>query len=268
MMSTQPDDDRVDDARSSARPSLAPAPAAADVGIVAAMPMEIGHLLDGLRGVRKYHAARLSVFEGEHQGKTVVVTAGGVGRDRARRATELLIAGHRPSWALSVGFAGALSAHLERNDLVFANEVIDLEGGRFAVAPPPETIVAGTRCRPGRLLTVDRVVVEQAEKQRLHEEHQADLIDMETAAVAAVCEERRTRFLAARVISDDAHNDLPLEIATLLTRSGSYRVGAALRAVLGRPSSIKDFWRLHEQALDSADRLAGFVLRCIAELSC
>jgi adenosylhomocysteine nucleosidase len=69
-----------------------------------------------------------------------------------------------------------------------------------------------------------------------------------------------------RVISDDARSDLPPEVATLLTRSGSYRVGAALRAIWNRPSSLKDFWTLHERALEAADHLARFLTVCLDDL--
>ena len=83
---------------------------------------------------------------------------------------------------------------------------------------------------------------------------------METSAVAALCSERGVRFLSIRVVSDEAEVDLPPEIATLMTRSGSYRVGAALRAIWNRPSSLKDFWALHEHAQEAADRLARFMV--------
>src|SRR5438105_4614200 len=87
------------------RRGVAPAPDPADVGIVAALPLEVGDLIDRLRGVRKYQAASVSVIEGESHGKIVVVAVAGVGRPAARRATGVLLAGHRPSWIISAGFA-------------------------------------------------------------------------------------------------------------------------------------------------------------------
>ena len=56
------------------------------------------------------------------------------------------------------------------------------------------------------------------------------------------------------------------EVASLMTHSGSYRVGAALRAIWNRPSSVKDFWALHEHAQEAADRLAEFTAGAIARL--
>ncbi len=254
----------VHSARRDAR-VVAPAPVPADVGIVAALPLEVGDLIDSLKRVRKYQTASLSVIEGEHRGKIVAIAVGGAGRPAARRAAELLVAGHRPSWIISAGFAGALNPTLDRNDLVLPGEVIDPEGRRFAVCPP-ESLVAGVPHHQGRLLTVDRIILDSTEKAELHRSSLADLVDMESSAVAALCDEKLVRFLALRVISDDARGDLPREVATLLSRSGSYRVGAAIRAIWNRPSSLKDFWTLHERAVEAADRLAKFVIRCLEDL--
>ena len=104
------------------------------------------------------------------------------------------------------------------------------------------------------------------EKGELHQSYQADLVDMESSAVAAFCRDQLVRFLSIRVISDDAHRDLPAEVSGIINSSGSYRVGAALRSVWRRPSSIKDFWSLYEQSLEAADRLSKFIKRCLDEL--
>jgi adenosylhomocysteine nucleosidase len=247
------------------RPGLAPAPVPADVGIITALPMEIEDFIDRLRGVRKYRAAALTLLEGEYNHKIVVVAVAGVGRPAARRAAELLLAGHRPSWMISAGFAGALNPALARNGLVLPGEILDPAGRRFPIEPPG-SLGTGIPFTRGRLLTVDRLILDSAEKAELHRAFQADVVDMESSAVAAVCEERLVRFFAVRVISDDARADLPREVAGLLTRSGSYRVGAAIRAIWNRPSSLKDFWTLHERALEAADRLAKFLARCLDDL--
>jgi adenosylhomocysteine nucleosidase len=176
-----------------------------------------------------------------------------------------LIAGHQPRWIISAGFAGALDPALTRNTLVLSGEVIDEEGHRFPIEPP-EALGNGITHSRGRLITVDRLVLTSQEKAELRQIHQADLVDMESSAVAALCQERLVRFLGVRVISDDAQSELPREIATLITRSGSYRLGAALRAVWQRPSTLKDFWNLHEHALEAAERLAQFITRCLDTL--
>jgi adenosylhomocysteine nucleosidase len=247
----------------------APPPVAVDIGIVAALSLEVGFLIDQLTEVRKYSGPRHSVIEGECAGKLVAVVVSGVGREAARRGAELLLTGHRPRWLLSAGFAGALDPALPRLAIVMPNEVIDREGHRYAIdvaVPPPE---GGGRptINTGRLLTVDRIIATAAEKAEIRRQYAADLVDMETSAVAALASDRGVRFLSIRVISDEAQVDLPPEVVTLLTRTGSYRVGAALRALWRRPSRIKEFWVLHEHAQEAADLLARFTVAALGRLS-
>jgi adenosylhomocysteine nucleosidase len=251
--------------------AVAPPPVAVDVGIVAALGMEVGFLVDRLSNVRKYSGTRQTVIEGELGGKIVALVVAGIGREAARRGAETLLDGHRPRWLLSAGFAGALDPALGRNAIVMPNEVVDLDGHHYAIdvsVPPPEAGTdRGRQIATGRLLTVDRIIPTAAEKADLRGRYQADLVDMETSAVATLCSERAIRFLSIRVISDEAGIDLPAEIVTLLTSSGSYRVGAALRALWHRPSRIKDFWALHEHAQEAADRLAQFTVAALDRLS-
>jgi adenosylhomocysteine nucleosidase len=246
-------------------PVVAPPPVPADVGIVAALPIEVSDVIDALKKVRRYQSATVPMIEGEYGGKIVVVATGGPGRAAARHATELLISGHRPRWIVSAGFAGALDPALARNDLILPDEVCDPAGARHVVDRSP-ALLAGYPHARGRLLTLDRLVARSQEKEELRRTFEADLVDMETSAVAAVCNEKPVRFLSMRVISDDAQEDLPREVATLLSRQGSYRVGAAIRAVWQRPSSLKDFWTLYEHALEAAGSLARAVARCLDEL--
>jgi adenosylhomocysteine nucleosidase len=247
---------------------MAPAPIAADIGIVAALSLEVGFLIDQLASIRKYTGPEHSVIEGECAGRLVSLVVTGPGRPAAARGAELLLAGHRPGWVLSIGFAGALDPALPRYSIVMPNEVIDSDAGRYTIdvaVPQPD---AGDRPRvaTGRLLTVDRLIATAAEKAELRRRHGADLVDMETSAVAAVCSTRRVRFLSIRVISDEAGIDLPPEVMSLVGHTGSYRVGAALRALWKRPSRIKDLWALYEQAQEAADRLAKFTVGAFARL--
>jgi adenosylhomocysteine nucleosidase len=219
------------------------------------MPMEIGHLIDRLASVRRYASRGLTVIEGELEGRLLVVVASGVGAAAARRGVDHLVDGHRPRAIVSAGFAGALDPELSRNDLIAPRSVVDGAGGAIGLDPAAVSAVPTVRV-VDRLLLVDRIIGGVAEKARLRAEHAADAIDMETFAAAETAVARRVPFHSLRVVSDDARTELPPEIGRMLNASGSYRVGAALRALVGRPSAIKDFWSLHAHGQEAADRLA------------
>ena len=249
--------------------ATAPPPVAADVGIVAALGLEVGYLIDRLTRVRRYAGAAHEVVEGEHGGKLIAVIVGGVGRPAARRATELLLEGHRPRWVVSAGFAGALDPDLRRNDAVFPNEIVDAEGLRLAVdvkVAPEAPAPPNPRVTTGRLLTIDAVARTAAEKAELRARYGADVVDMETSAVAEACRDRGLRFLPVRVVSDEAGTDLPPEVLTLMNKSGGRLVGSALRAVWRRPSSLKDLFAVHNHAQEAADRLADVTLAAVGRL--
>ncbi len=234
---------------------LAPPPEPADVGIVAALPIEVAPLIARLHDTRKYSSERHTIIEGLCGPKLVTLIVTGPGRKAARRGTELLLAGHRPRWVVSAGFAGALDPALGRNEVLLPDEVLDPDGNLARVGLEVHEEVSGPRIRAGRLATVDEIVRTVAEKAELRERTGAVAVDMETAAVARVCADRGVRFLGLRIISDVADVDLPPEILTILGPSGGYRVGAALGAIWKRPGSLKDLFRLREHALEAARKL-------------
>ena len=111
----------------------------------------------------------------------------------------------------------------------------------------------------GRLLNSDEIVRTVAEKKQLAERFAAIAVDLESLAVAQICRDTGTRFLAVRVISDDLSADLPPEVMSVIGSTGAVRVGSALGSLWKRPGSIKDMWRLRESAHSAANRLATFL---------
>lgn len=248
--------------------AMAPAPVAADVGIVAALPMEVGYLTDQLKKVRRYSGPRFTVIEGEHREKLIAVVVSGMGQASARSACEILIQGHQPRWVVSPGFAGALHPGLKRNDVIIPNTLLNADGGRLSidVKLPPTTNPAGVQLVTGSLLTVDRLILKAREKAEYHARFGADVVDMETWAVASLCSSLGLRFLSIRIVSDDAHGDLPAEIADLSHRRGMNLVGAAMRSIWNRPASLKDLLRLQAHGVEAADQLARVTLDVIERL--
>ncbi len=251
---------------SSPSPPRAAAPVSADIGIVAALGIEFAPLLAKLTNVRKYAGKKFSVVEGEYGGQLIAVAFAGAGRARAQRGAEILLDGHRPRWLISAGFAGALDPSLRRNEIVLASEVVNSAGRKYAidVTLPPDAAAQGLRT--GRLLTVDEIVRTRAQKEALRRDHAADIVDMETSAVAALCEQRGVRFLSVRVISDDTAHDLPPEILAIFGRTGEVSVGGVLGVLVKRPSSVKDLLKFRAHANQAAEALGRFLLGALPQL--
>jgi adenosylhomocysteine nucleosidase len=253
-------------------------------GLVFALGIESGCFEDVMDGLVRIRGNEFVVREGGIGGRRAALILSGAGCEKAAKATEILIDGHRPQLVVSAGFAGALAGTLCRNDIFIANRVVDAESGETisispANQPGTEEIVGkdfgkwtalfrqpspspspgdGVHC--GTLLTVRHVVRSPLEKASLFERYGAAAVDMETFAAAEVCRRRQVAFLSVRVINDTADETLPNDVERLLNqKTGAARLGAALGAVCRRPASIKDLYRLRENALVASQRLARFL---------
>jgi hypothetical protein len=117
-------------------------------------------------------------------------------------------------------------------------------------SPATHTLVAGPEKRTlaikPRTYDIQKVT---GIAQRIMEPTKADL--------ERIARERKTPFVAFRVISDDLSKDLPPEVLSIVGATGSVRLGAALAAIFKRPASVLDLWTLREQANAAADRLSN-----------
>ncbi len=252
--------------KGAARTAETAPPPQVDIAVIAALNMELGGLADRLSGIVTTQADGFKTHSGAWRDRGVLLVESGVGRQRAARATAAVIDGHHPSWIISTGFAGGLAQDVARLHIVVGNSVVNEAGERLAIDLKLDP--TGRRgLHVGRILTVDRIVRTPAEKQALAAKHDALAVDMESFAVAEVCRRERTRFMAVRVISDAADDELPPDVERLINRpTMAGKLGAAAGAIVRRPSSVKDFWQLKEQALLATDRLAEFLLGMIEQL--
>lgn len=237
----------------------------ADIGIVHALPMELEPFWKKCSRLRTYQAHRMKVRGGRYDAVRVAFMESGTGFARARHATQALISTHSPNWVISAGFSGGLTAATKVGDIVVASSLIDTHGQEFQIDLKMPANPAGG-LHVGKLLTSDHIVRTIVEKQALAEQYQALAVDLESLAVAQVCREMKTRFLAVRVISDDLSADLPPEVLSILGATGNVRWGATLGAIWKRPGSVSDLWSLKEKAQQAAQKLATFLDGVVVQL--
>ena len=239
--------------------------ARADIGIVCALPIEMGAFLDRCEKVKKYTGGEFVFRGGFYDGIRIAIVEAGMGFSRARRATQALLDGHSPRWLLSCGFSGALRADIPVGSIIVGDSIADQHGQCLQIdlhmpADPAKKLFVG------RLLTSDEMVRTVEQKRQLGEQYSALAVDLESLAIAQVAREGKTRFLAIRVISDDLSADLPPEVMSVVGATGSVRFGAALGAIWKRPAAVKDLWRLREQAQSASAQLASFLDGVVLQL--
>jgi adenosylhomocysteine nucleosidase len=246
-----------------------PPPPPAEIVFVFALPVEANGLVDKLTDAVKMRCPGFVEHAGFLAGRRVAVIETGVGCEAAQKATEAALNLHQPAWVISTGFAGALSEDLRRGHIVMANQVVDTHGQQLEIGMRMEqsAIDAAPSLHVGTMLTVDQLIRTREEKERLGKEHRAIACDMETSAVARTCQQAKTRFMSVRIISDAIEDELPKEIERFLDQKTiASKLGAAAGAIVKRPSSLKDMWKLQEDALKATDRLARFVSSVASQL--
>jgi adenosylhomocysteine nucleosidase len=240
-------------------------PSRADVGLVCALAMELNHFFDRCEKLRTLQADGFRLRGGRLKDIRVAAAEAGAGPKKAARATEALLAGHRPAWVVSCGFSGALREGIAIGDIVVSTAVATPGGEEI---PIPHGMSADPKrgLHVGRFVTTDQIVCTVAEKRELAARYDALACDMETHAVAAVCRDAKVPFMAVRAVTDGLSADLPVEVHALLESSGAGRLGATVGALWNRPESVKDLWKLRENATAAARRLAPFLASVVEQL--
>lgn len=243
-------------------------------GIVFAMPVEADAFAALATETMDFTASGLTFCEGVVAGRRVAWCVGGAGGEAAGRATRLLIDGHRPRLIVSPGFAGGLDPTLPRGTIVSPHRAVTRAGG-----PPIDLAAAGQGTTPPAapggtsrddllIVSVDTVVTTAAAKRDLAAATGAHLVDMETYAVATAARAAGLRCASIRIVSDDASQDLPREVAALVQpQSGMRRLGAALAGIGRRPRAALDMWQLWERAVVDGRTLAHAIRSTIEGFS-
>ena len=120
---------------------------------------------------------------------------------------------------------------------------------------------AGMVARVGTVVSSAIVVWQAQEKLRLRRLTDATGLDMESAAVAAVAQERGVPMAIVRTVSDLVDEDLPLDFNLFLRPTGWAK---GMQALIRRPSSFVGLNRLRKQSRVAADRLTEW-FQCYAK---
>ena len=117
----------------------------------------------------------------------------------------------------------------------------------------------------GRLLTARRLVATPDAKEILADKTRAIMVDMESAAVAEACQERRVPCAVVRAISDTAETELSPRLVALLS-GGRVNPWRVLAAMARSPRLVVELWRWPATRESRRGKLAMAMRRLIASL--
>jgi len=205
--------------------------------------------------------ARARGAHGRFAGHEVTLALGGVGLAAARRAASELVAGGCDR-LLSVGLAGGLHPDLAVGEVVALDAVVADGGQRWSVAWPARGD------RRGVCLTRAQPTGSATEKAHWRAASGADVVDMETAAVAAVATEHARPWAGLRAVSDAAHESLPPAIVACIRPDlGRVLVGRLLVGAVVRPWLWPHLVRLGLRSAAAGQALASAVVATLESLA-
>lgn len=196
----------------------------------------------------KEEAAPFHRVAAAHPGVITLIV--GIGRENAAKAIRKFLALHTPQLVLTCGFAGGLNPDLKIGDVVFECGMRNAECGIGG----ERLLAAGAKS--AKFFCADRIATTVAEKQALRAETGADVVEMESAAIHAVCAEKNIPCVTVRVISDTADEALPLDFNALAKPDKSLDFGKLAWAIAKSPGKIGTLIGLQRKTRLAALRLA------------
>lgn len=188
----------------------------------------------------------------------------GASAEAVDQALRLELPADRAMRVLLVGFAGAMAPSLRAGQIVMADRVIDDHGQAVAFDPWPDIERLVEADQRGVLLSRSQPLLHRSEKVDAQRRFGAVAVDMESAAVARACKQRRLPLCVVRTISDTADQSLPPGVMDLADRLGRARPGAVLGYLLTRPWMALTLARLAGQQRRAAAALAEAVVKLLA----
>jgi adenosylhomocysteine nucleosidase len=173
----------------------------------------------------------------------------GMGRANAERAVVETLGKGRRDLVFTCGFAGGLREDLPTGTVLFA--------GATESGPGMKERLLSAGAQPGRFHCYARVAASADEKRALREATGADAVEMESAAIDAVCCSQAIPCVTLRVILDTATEDLPLDFNALMTADQRLDFRKLALTLVRRPGKIPALLRLQRLSRAAAERLAG-----------
>ena len=216
-------------------------PSTETVAFIFAMPMELTPLAKKL-GLRKDTIAGVDVQTGSLGERRVIAIVTGMGTELAARGTERLLGAVTPDRVVVVGITGAVDEGTPIGHLINPERVVHSETG---AEHKPTFMTADT---PSGILWTTNRMTPPEELPDLRARGVIAL-DMETAAIADLCEKRGIPWSVFRAVSDRATDaSLDDEVFKMSNQDGTPNPRAIARYLLKHPFAIPGLARLAKGA--------------------
>lgn len=221
------------------------------IGVIVAMEKEARNIVDGLSNVKHRVYLGKDFYEGERQGKPVVLALSGIGKVNAAYTATLMAVEYAPEFIINTGIAGGLG-RLPSASVMIVKSAVQYDSDTTAFGDPignvnvngvnkvyldtdselSEILLKSAKgATYGIVATGDRFVADTAFGQMLKETFDASACDMECGAIAEVTELSGIKFGAIKVISDSADDSAGEDYASFALRACEINANTVLTAL-------------------------------------
>jgi adenosylhomocysteine nucleosidase len=216
-----------------------------------------------LRPLRRRLRLRKSAagYVGKIGNRAVTGQVTGIGTALAGAATARLLETVDVEWVVVVGITGAIDDHTPIGALVLPEQVVNGADGSM-YRPTPLRLGAAH----GTMWTTDELLTDPAMHADLRSRGVVSL-DMETAAIAKVCERRGVAWSVVRAISDRAGDgSVDAEIAGLTHPDGTANRAAVARYLVTHRNALPRLARLAKGSNLAARQAANAAITAVRTL--
>jgi len=202
------------------------------IAFIFAMPIELAPLVRKL-SLTETEIGGVPVHTGAVNGREIIAIVTGMGLELATAGTRRLLDAVPVKWVLVVGITGALESETPIGALMNPEIVVNSETAKeFRPAP----LVDGTPA--GRMWTTNGLTTQARDLEALRAQGVISL-DMETAAIAELCDARGIPWSVFRTISDRANDGtVTEEVFRLSNQDGTPNPEAIAKYMKEHPEKV------------------------------
>ena len=198
-----------------------------EIGIIVAMDEEREAISNIMTEVEIEQIYNLRFLKGKIQGKSCIVAKSGIGKVNAARTTQVMLQNYDIQYVINLGAGGSINGMLNIGDVLIAKEVVqhDFDITAFGHSKGYITGVGNSvicdrdlvseieqmiqsipersyQIKIGVIATGDIFCTETWMKDKIRAKFNADVVDMECAAIGQVCYLDNVPVMVIRAISD------------------------------------------------------------------
>ncbi len=198
----------------------------------------------------KEEAAAFKKLAAGKSGVAILVT--GIGQKNSEKSLRDHLQRNHPQTVFTCGFAGGLAPELGIGSVVFSagDAVLGLA-------------LTQAGALPVKFHCSTRIATTTQEKKDLRNKTGADVVEMESDIIHAVCREHGIPCATVRAISDTADEDMPLDFNQLAKPDLSMDYGKLAWAIMKSPGKIGALRRLQRSTTFAAEELAKVLAKVI-----